>query len=413
VKGRHYMGLIHINELQPGMVLEDEVKDLSGRLLLGKGKKIQPEHFRVFKIWGVTEVKVLGNNGSKKETILNLDPEQIEKIKNDTLPIFSHNDLEHPAIKEIFRLSVLFRHEYKPFNEHSNIESTENNSTENLIEKKCIKKITDKNLKLPEVPSIVFDLNEIIADPISSADDIAKVVQKSPSLTAILLKFANSPFYGFSSQIDKISLAVTLIGTREISGLALGLSILSTFDKIPKELIDMFSFLRHSVACGIISRILATHKGLSQTEHFFVSGLLHDLGRLIFYCNYPEDSKSILSLSRTTNNLLYKVESDYFNCNHSQVAKRLIQQWKLPLSLENNIVYHHNPFEAQQSIPATLVHLADIFTNGLGIGTSGERFVPPLDTKAWNALNLSPTCFDNVIRQATHQFFALESMFEN
>jgi HD-like signal output (HDOD) protein len=91
----------------------------------------------------------------------------------------------------------------------------------------------------------------------------------------------------------------------------------------------------------------------------------------------------------------------------------LIQQWKLPTSLENNIFYHHNPSEAQQSVPATMVHLADIITNGLGIGTSGERFVPPLDNKAWEDLGLSPSCFETVIKQATHQFFALESMLEN
>jgi HD-like signal output (HDOD) protein len=269
------------------------------------------------------------------------------------------------------------------------------------------------NIILPEAPSIVFELNEVIANPLSSADDIAQIVQKSPSMTAILLKIANSPFYGFPSEIDKISLAVVLIGTREIAGLALGLSVLSTFDKIPKELLDMFSFLKHSVACGILTRILSSHKGISQTEQFFVSGLLHDLGRLILYCSFPEDSRNILSLSRTTNNLLYEVERDYIGCNHSYVAKLLIKQWKLPISLENNVFYHHNPSEAPQPVSATLVHLADIITNGLGIGTSGERFVPPLDNQAWDTLGLSPTCFDIVIKQATHQFFALESMLEN
>ena len=407
------MGIIHINKLEPGMVLADEVRDFSGRLLLGKGKTIQSDHFRVFKIWGVTELNICGNNGGKEETKPDFDPEQYEKTKESTQQVFRYSDLEHPAIKEIFRLSVWFRNEYKFFNEYSNVQLAEDDPAENIDENNCVKKLADVNIKLPEVPSIVFELNEVIANPLSSADDIAQIVQKSPSMTAILLKIANSPFYGFPSKIDKISLAVTLIGTREISGLALGLSILSIFDKIPKKLLDMFSFLKHSVACGIISRMLASHKGISQTEQFFVSGLLHDLGRLILYCNFPEDFRNFLNLSRTTNKLLYEVERDYFGCNHSCVAKLLIKQWKLPISLENNIFYHHNPSEAPQPVPATLVHLADIITNGLGIGTSGERFVPPLDTEAWDGLGLSPTCFDIVIKQATHQFFALESMLEN
>jgi hypothetical protein len=266
------MAMIHINKLEPGMVLADEVRDLSGRLLLGKGKTVQPDHFRVFKIWGVTEINIRGNNGDKEEAKSNLDPEQIEKIKESTRQVFSHNDLNHPAIKEIFRLSVLFRNEYTFSNTNSNVQLVEDEPAKNIGEKNCKKKLADANIKLPEVPSIVFELNEVIANPLSSTDDIAQVVQKSPSLTAILLKIVNSTFYGFPSKIDKISSAVILIGTREIAGLALGLSILTTFDKIPKKLLDMFSFIKHSFACGIISRMLATHKGISQTEQFFVSG---------------------------------------------------------------------------------------------------------------------------------------------
>ena len=407
------MGIIHISKLEPGMMLADEVRDLSGRLLLGKGKTIQPNHLKIFKIWGVTAANISGHNGGKEEAKPDFDPEQNKEIKEITQQVFSYSNLDHPAIKEIFRLSVWFRNEYKSFNEYTNVQLSEEDTAETINEKNCIKKIAEANIKLPEVPSIVFELNEVIANPLSSADDIAQIVQKSPSLTAILLKFANSPFYGFPSKIDKISLAVTLIGTREISGLALGLSILSIFDKIPKKLLDMYSFLKHSVACGIISRMLASQKGISQTEQFFVSGLLHDLGRLILYSNFPEDSRNIFNLSRTTNKLLYEIEKDYFGCNHSYVAKLLMKQWKLPISLENNVFYHHNPAKAPQSVPATLVHLADIITNGLGIGTSGERFVSALDTEAWDNLGLSPTCFDIVIKQATHQFFALESMLEN
>ena len=401
---------IHINDLQQGMVLADAVKDVSGRLLLAKGKTIQPDHLRIFKIWGVTDVSVRGNYNRVEENSPQLDLEQIERIKEYTLPAFRHTDIEHPAIKEIFRLSVLFRYENKFFGTNSNVRFDIDSLTENVQENNSATKLSMANITLPEVPSIVFELNEVIANPLSSAADIAQVVQKSPSLTAILLKIVNSPICGFPSKIDKISHAVTLIGTREITGLALGVSILSSFNNIPQELLDMYSFLKHSFACGIITRVLAAHKRMLQTEQLFISGLIHDIGRLIMYYYFPEDSRNILGRSRTTNILLYEIEKEVFDCNHSQLAKDLIQQWKLPISLENNVFYHHNPSEAQQTVPATLVHLADIITNGLGIGTSGECFVPPLDGRAWEGLGLSPSCFDLVVKQATHQIAALENV---
>jgi len=406
------MGSIHINKLKPGMVLDEEVKDINGRLLLKRDKKIQSAHIRIFKIWGVTEVNIRGNNGSKDTSAGPADPQLIEKIKERTHDLFRYVDLEHPAIKEIFRISILFRSKYNLSEKDKTIGLAEVDLEQPTVGSNFLQKLNKENITLPEIPSIVFELNEVIANPLSSAEDIAQVVHRSPSLTALLLKIVNSPFYGFPSKIGKISLAVTLIGTREISGLALGISIISLFNKIPKEILSMHSFLRHSLACGLISRILAAHKNIPQTEQLFVSGLLHDLGRLILYSYFPEESLNILSRARSSDTLLYLQENDHRGWNHTHVVKYLLQQWKLPMVLENNVFFHHSPCEAQQPVPATLVHLADIITNGLGIGTSGERFVPPLDPAAWENLGLSPTCFDVVVKQATHQFFALESVLE-
>ncbi len=278
--------------------------------------------------------------------------------------------------------------------------------------KSFVERLNKREIVLPEIPAVVFELNEVIANPLSSADHIARVVNRSPSLTALLLKIVNSSFYGFPSKIDKVSHAVTLIGTREISGLALGISILSIFKNIPKEMIDMYSYLKHSLACGILSRILAAQKNFGQTEQLFVSGLLHDLGRLILYLYFTEESRNILSRARNSNKLLYEEEHDYLGCDHAQVGKQLMEQWKLPLILENNVLYHHKPSEAQQPIPAAIVHLADIIVNSLGIGSSGEKFVPPLDTAAWENLDLPLSGFDAAIGQTTHQFYALESILQ-
>jgi hypothetical protein len=90
-----------------------------------------------------------------------------------------------------------------------------------------------------------------------------------------------------------------------------------------------------------------------------------------------------------------------------------MQRWKLPLILENNVFYHHNPSAAQYPIPATIVHLADIIANGLGMGSSGERFVPPLDYKAWEDLGLAINVLEATVKQSIHQFNSLESTILN
>lgn len=403
------MGIIPTNKLKPGLILAEEARDVNGRLILAKGKKIQSFHIKKFKMWGITEVNIYDDNKHKSELQLNDNFETIEKTKERLKYIFSHNDLTHPAVKEIFRLSIKYGSINDGIEKEEKLAPNQKKPIEHNRNIDFLAALRKKKIKLPEIPSVVSELNEIIANPLSSAEDIANVVNKSPSLTATLLKIVNSALYGRPSRIEKLSQAVTYIGTKEIYGLALYISVISIFRKIPKEIINMYDFLRHSIACSITARILAAHKNFPQTEQLFVSGLLHDLGRVLLFIHFPEDSQNILNYSRGSGRLLIEVENDYLGCNHTHFGKHLMQYWNLPATLENNTFYHHNPSEAQHKIPATIVHLADIIVNALGIGSSGEQFVPPLDYKAWDDLGLADSVFEVTVKQAIHQFNAFET----
>jgi HD-like signal output (HDOD) protein len=404
------MIVVPTNKIKSGQVLAEEVRDINGRLLLSRGHTIEANHIRIFKIWGISEVTLVGADRHDDTSDGSLDPAMIEQTKKNLEALFCHVDLEHPAIKEIHRIAVQFRCKHNIMVEDDNF-TVDNQSTPQQDQgKDFLKELQKKKIILPEIPSIVFELKEVIANPLFSAEHIARVVSKSPSLTAVLLKIVNSSFYALPSKISTVSHAVSLIGTQEISVLALGISVLSIFENIPKKTIDMHSFLRHSLFCGLLSRVFAAYKNVAQTEQLFISGLLHDLGRLILYIYFPDASRNVLARSRSRNKLLYKEEKDYLGCDHAQLGMQLIKQWKLPLILDNTVLYHHKPSEAPQSVPATIVHLADIIANSLGIGSSGEKFMPPLDCNAWENLELSPSSFETIIGQAIHQFQALESI---
>jgi HD-like signal output (HDOD) protein len=405
------MGLVHVDNLEVDMILSEDVRDVKSRLLLTKGQKIQPKHIRIFKIWGIIEVNVAETRNRKNTAELNIDRDQLERITEETKYLFKHVDRSHPAIKELFRISLLHRSR-----QQSNICKNVAPSYDADFKEHSIwdvkKMIAGREIKLPEMPSTAFELNEIVADPTASAHSIAEVVNKSPSLATLLLKIVNSSFYGFPSKINNISRAVTIIGTREITGLALGLSIVKAFKDIPKEVIDISSFLRHSIACGIISRILAAKKNIPQTEQMFVGGLLHDIGRLIIYQYFPDQAMALLSLAAKSDNILYQQENRLLGGNHSLIGKYLLKEWQLPFELENNIFFHHNPSAAHDPANAAIIHLSDIMVNALRLGSSGERFVPIFDDKAWDILDISPGNFEMIIQHAIHQLVPLESFFQ-
>jgi len=406
------MGTVRTTQLKLGMVLADDVLDVKGRLLLTKGKPIGSEHIRIFKIWGIPQVQILGAQGENEPLAAPpVDPGRLEAVRKETEFVFRYTDRDHPAIREIFSLAVNHRAAAPPRAANSlPMEIPAAGPAPQAGD--FLQKFIEKDIVLPEIPSIVFELNEVIANPLSSADQMAHVINRSPSLTVLLLKIVNSSFYGLPSTVDRVSLAVTLIGTRELSALALGISIMSIFRKIPSRLLSMPLFLKHSLACGIVSRLLAAQKNMRQTEQMFTAGLLHDLGRLVTCIYFPDEALAAMRHAAAKSICLHAAEKDLFSCHHGHVGKYILNQWRLPLILENNVCFHHDPMNAPDPAAAALVHVADLLVNALGVGTSGERFVPPLDPEAWEATGLSAGCLEVVSTQAVNQINTLDILLQ-
>jgi HD-like signal output (HDOD) protein len=402
------MGTIRTKKLKPGMVLSDDVRDIKGRLLLTRGKPIGPEHIRIFKIWGIPQVEIMGAPETDEPAAAPpVDPAWLETVHKETEKLFCHTDREHPAVQEIFNQAVGYRATHRSLPPCVSLPPEETRPGQKDQDPDFLEKFIGKDITLPEIPSIVFELNEVIANPLSSADQMAQVINKSPSLTALLLKIVNSSFYGLPSKVDRVSLAVTMIGTRELSALALGISIISIFKNIPRSHLNMRFFLQHSLACAIASRLLAAQKNMRQTEQMFTAGLLHDLGRLILFIYFPEEVQGVLRHAQHTSTCLYAAEKKRLGCHHAHIGKYLLNRWRLPLLLENTVCFHHEPGDSPDPVPAAIVHVADVLANALGIGTSGERLVPPLNAQAWAALELPTSCFEVVAKQAVNQLDTL------
>jgi len=402
------MTTVRIKKLKPGMVLADDVYDIKGRLLMSRGKPIGTDHIRIFKIWGIPQVDIAGAPDDEEAAPAPLDPAWLEAARQEAEQLFALADRDHPAIKEIFDQAVNYRAARRVPPPRDLLLPEQPSAPVNEPKKDFFEKLVEEDIALPEIPSIVIELNEVIANPLSTADQMAQVINKSPSLTAMLLKIVNSSFYGLPTKVDRVSLAVTLIGTRELTSLALGISIMSIFRSIPTSILTMHSFLKHSLACGLLSRLLAAQKVMRQTEQMFTAGLLHDIGRLIMFIYFPEDALGALRQARQTADPLYRVEKNGLGCHHAQIGKYLLGRWRMPLIIENTVCFHHEPSEAPDPVPAAIVHVADLIVNALGIGTSGERLVPPLDARAWEVLDLSPSCFEGVIQQTIHQLNTLD-----
>ena len=94
--------------------------------------------------------------------------------------------------------------------------------------------------QLPPLPETAMQIEEVYQNPDSTFQDMVKIIEKDPLLTADILKAANSPLYGFSREINSISQATGLFGMGTIRGFALASIVKKSFtlDLSPYGLTD-------------------------------------------------------------------------------------------------------------------------------------------------------------------------------
>lgn len=138
------------------------------------------------------------------------------------------------------------------------------------------------------LPDVVIRVNQLINEPNTRTEDLARVILCDPGLSARLLRLVNSAYYGSRRRAETVSHAIVLLGHRELRDLITATVTVDLFEGLPPEQVNMDRFWQHSVMTGIAARGLAQRLHLHQKEHFFIAGLLHGIGKLIFYSQYPD-----------------------------------------------------------------------------------------------------------------------------
>jgi len=338
-----------------------------------------------------------------------LNPEIKEKADRISSAKFKHTALSNEFIKTMVKLSWL--HTYKMISETGTHPKdgwffVGNNQVESMsldTGPLSASDVLKNKIDLPSLPQVFEQITEVMSDPNSSAGDFADIIIKDPALSARILRIVNSAFYGFRSRVDTISHAVSIIGTNDLYSLSLSMSVLKMFDNIPGHVVDMKSFWQHAIACGIIAKTIAEHQGFSNTERFFVTGLLHDIGRLVLYKYLPDETGGALTRAGLNDSLLFQSESEVLGFNHSRIGGMLMKKWRLPSRLEHMVRFHHKPENSSYIHETAIIHVSDILANAFDFGSSGERFVPPLSEEIRDVLSLPPDLVQKAVDQATDQ----------
>ncbi len=280
-----------------------------------------------------------------------------------------------------------------------------------------ILELVNKTVKLPTIPNVLLKLNEVVKDPESSADDVARVISVDPAITTNILRIVNSAYYGLQVRVSSITLAVSIMGFNLTKKVALKAAIFSVFGK-KRDPIPEFNpedFWKHSLFTGVAAKVLASESpnfSSFQPEDLYICGLLHDIGKIILYESSPEIFQKALRLSIKQEIPLFQAEEEIMGFKHSDVGSVLAIKWFLPEDLTIAIRYHHSPVNDpfHKSLSA-LIHLADWVTWKDGKGSAKGIPEPDLDETVFEKTGIEEERLEGLMETIRQEYSKLELPF--
>ena len=142
-----------------------------------------------------------------------------------------------------------------------------------------LKSLVDQPGKLPTIPKVVQQLMTSFNSEEVSAQDIAHQIAADPTLTAKLLRLANSAFFHASRTIGTVDDALRMLGFIMVRNLVLGNGMVAAFKSTRG--MELPQFWRHTLYTAVAARWLSTHAGIhgeDTGDAAFTAGMLHGTG---------------------------------------------------------------------------------------------------------------------------------------
>ena len=229
-----------------------------------------------------------------------------------------------------------------------------------LLTDETLRRLVSQLPSVPSLPGIYVELVDELGKPDCSTRKIAEIIRRDIGMTVKILQIVNSAFFGLSRPVSDARTAVEFLGLDTISGLTLGVGVISQFeDRASKE---MFGELwAHSMSVGVAASNIAAIEKSSCGSDAFTAGLLHDVGRIILAVNLPDEFKRACDLSAMEHIDMIDAETQIFGATHADVGAYLLGLWGLPNEVVRAVAFHHNPVAllGEKFTALTAVHAAN------------------------------------------------------
>ena len=207
---------------------------------------------------------------------------------------------------------------------------------------------------LPSIPIVALEVLRLCRDDETTLDDLAAAISNDASLSARLLRFANSSLYNLGSEVGTLQRATLVLGMKTVQLMSLSFSLASSLPREDRsDGFDYRTFWRRSIVRAVAARRLAQEIDPSAEDECFLCGLLAELGKMVLARCLPEDFGKVLERSADGWSTP-ELEQELLGFRHSDVAEALLRAWGLPDVISGAVGCMHAPGELPSDSPPRL-----------------------------------------------------------
>ena len=256
------------------------------------------------------------------------------------------------------------------------------------------------------LPDIYLAVKEIVEDSDADMNQLASIISFDPTMSAKLLKVANSSYYGQVSTIDTIKRAVSLLGTKTVHDLVLTISVSHTFRSMIGCNYDVTTFWQNSIMRAVIAKCCAIEIKIPEPDRLFTLGLLSDIGHMVMNICTPSLMRQVLTQHQKTNYPLYLYERSTYGFDSGELGADLLDSWSIPQPIITGIRYQNCPEMAEDFMQeAAIIYCAD------RLRLDREGFPNMLDFEVLKKCGLDYLDFDQIRAETALHYQEALSLF--
>jgi HD-like signal output (HDOD) protein len=226
---------------------------------------------------------------------------------------------------------------------------------------------------LPAAPQILARLGQMRLDPVADLNDVTALLRCDASLTARIIRIANTPAYSGAEPYSSLEQALARIGFGEIYRIAGYAAVAQMSGYSLREYGVSGAQLReNSLLTALIMERLAGGAD-SDPQEAYSAGLLRSIGKMAVQ-GFITGAKTASAFDPAAGQSLEDWERGLTGCTSSEAASFVLGEWRFPSGISTAIALQYAPEAATPECRlAPLLNLAAGAAATLGFGLPGEE----------------------------------------